>query len=162
MLQHFEEMISGIRYLVCTYSNGPSGDEKGRYRLVVYQMFGSDIEEEEIDGDIGRGESHIRLELMAIRAALQKIGRTTHPVVFLSRQKYLFDYANKLRANSFRKTDGKAAANLDLWREIEALDPNDRIEWRFATEDYDKKVEEWKADKQLDSDIQQAEGSNPC
>jgi ribonuclease HI len=161
MLQHFEEYIAGVRYLICTYANGPSAKKRGSYRVVVYQMFGSDIEHEEADAEIGDQENHIQLELRAIETALIIIGETTHPIVFLTRQKYLADHAKSLRARGFKRTNGQPAANIDQWRRIEALDPNEVVEWRFAERDYDEMVEEWKAEKELAATMQNAIDRDP-
>ena len=161
MLQHFEEMVAGIRYLVCTYSRGPSPAHGGRYQVAIYQMNGSDIHDEEVEFGSGAQETHIRLELLAIEAALRRVGPTPHPVVFLTRQKYIPDYAKTLRGNGFKKADGKDAANVDVWRRIAELDPDDRIEWRYAERDYDEMIEEWKAEKNLDHLINDAVANDP-
>lgn len=151
----------GIRYLVCTYARGPSPERGGYYQVKIYQMIGSDLHDEEVDFDEGKEENHIRLELLAIEAALQRIGPTKHPIVFLTRQKYIFDHAKALRANDFRKSDGKPAANIDLWRRIEKLDPDDRVEWRFAERDYDQMIEEWKEGKEREALINRALERDP-
>lgn len=156
MLQHFEEMLAGIRYLVCTYSRGPSPERGGHYQVKIYQMIGSDLHDEEVDFGEGKTETHIRLELLAIEAALHRIGATSHPIVFLTRQDYIVKYAKILRANDFKKSDRKPAANIDVWRRIEELDPDDRIEWRFAERDFDEMIEEWKAEKERDALIERA------
>jgi ribonuclease HI len=119
-------------------------------------MSGSEIADEDVDGGFGGGENHIQLELMAIEAALERIGPTKHPIVFLTRQKYIADYAKTLRANDFKKADMTEAANIGLWRRIEALDPDDAIEWRFAERDYDEMVEEWKNEKENAADKNRA------
>ncbi|WP_425088183.1 hypothetical protein [Stappia sp.] len=166
MLQHFEEMLSGTRYLVCTYSNGPSAKGKGRFRVHIYRMNGSEVEKESFDAGFATGnETHVRLDLLAIKAGLEEIGLTRDPVVVLTRLEYIPLHMKNLRKFDFYKKGGrgKEAANADILREIaSSLDPDDRIEWRFAERDYDTMVEEWKADKQLDSDIQRAEESNSC
>lgn len=156
MLQHFEEMLAGVRYLVCTYAKGPSTAKDGHFQVTVYEMFGSDLNDEEAEYGGDEGASHIRLELLAIEAALKLIGSTAHPIVFLTRQKYIPDYAAEILGNGFKRRNGKPAANEDLWRRIAALDPESRIEWRFAERDYEDMIEEWKEEKEIENNIASA------
>lgn len=164
MLQHFEELLHGSRYLVCTCANGTSDKKKGRYRVTIYKMFGSEIEEDSFDaGFAANNETHVRLDLMAIQAGLEAIGPTLDPILVLTRLEYIPLHMRNLRQFNFytKSGEGKEAKNADILRKIASLDPTDRIEWRFAERDYNQMVEEWKAEKQLDADILRAVESDP-
>lgn len=161
MLQHFAEYLSGVRYLVCTYSKGPSTKHEGQFTVKIYEMYGSDIADEEVEYGAEDGATHIRLELRGIEAALMNIGTTTHPIVFLTRQKYIPDHAEALRSRDFKLSSGKPAANVDVWKRIAELDPNGRIEWRYADRDYDEMIEAWKEEKELDANMASALERDP-
>ena len=160
-LEHFDEYLSGEWYLVATYALGSSTKQPADSRYAIYRMNGPMIVEEISDGVMEGQISHSRMELVATIEALRIIDDSSCPTIILTRQEYLQKYAGEIRANELKTRDGKDVENLDLWKEIETLDPERCVEWRFVKEDYANRIEEWKEDEELDANIARAIARDP-
>jgi len=156
MSDYFDEFLSGIRYIICSYSNGQSAKGPGLYTAKIYELSGTSIQDtRELYGSEAEA-SHSRLELLGIEAALAEIGPTEFPILCLSRQEYISKYAAELRATDFRTTGGKDAANADVWRRIALLDPEAKVEWHFTERDLDAELAERIAERENEFWMQRA------
>lgn len=161
MREHFEDFLAGRRRLICVTAHGPSQTETGYTKLTIYHMVGAEIEEETTEWETGPEKDNIRLELMAVKRALESTGATDEPVIVLSRNEYLAKHAQRLRENGFKKANGGTAANADIWEQIVALDPHNLLQWHFATRPYDEEIEDWKEEVERDCLIERAMNRDP-
>jgi len=83
--------------------------------------------------ELSKGYKHTtnnRMEMMAVIAALEELGKTEKPVKIFSDSQYTLNgitkgWARNWRKNGWKKSDGKPAKNSDLWGRI--LDIVDRF-----------------------------------
>lgn len=160
-MDHFDEFLAGIRYIICSYSNGKTPEGPGRYTAKIYELSGTSIEDtQEIYGS-DAGATHARLELLGIEAALARIGPPEFPILCLSRQEYISKYASELRSNGFRTAAGDRAANADVWERIAVLDPDAKVEWHFVDRDLDEEIADRIAEQENEFWMQRAMERDP-
>jgi len=119
--------------------------EHGKDEIIIYTDGGSlgnpgpggygavilyNSEKKEISGGFKKTTNN-RMELMAVIAALRKLGHTDKPVTIYSDSSYVVNgiskgWAEKWRKNNWIKSDKQPAINPDLWSELlNLLEPLD-------------------------------------
>ncbi|HVK53439.1 MAG TPA: ribonuclease HI [Burkholderiales bacterium] len=76
-----------------------------------------------------------RMELTAVIRALEAITRTAPVIVHTDSQyvqKGITEWLVNWKRRGWKTSDGKPVKNVDLWRELDALAANHKIQWRWV------------------------------
>ena len=88
-----------------------------------------------------RQTTNIQTEITAACEALQKLGRVTdEPILVYSNLKLISDVMNERlagwKANGWKKDNGKAVKNRDLWERLESAAAGRTIDWKWLPRDH--------------------------
>jgi ribonuclease HI len=76
-----------------------------------------------------------RMELTAVIRALEAITHTAPVIVHTDSQyvqKGISEWLANWKRRGWKTSDGKPVKNVDLWRELDALAANHKIQWRWV------------------------------
>lgn len=107
----------------CRSSAVNKGDKTGKKDLSAYGYFIQQGGKELLDGKAELGRTNNYMEIKAVVESLKKIQDKNQPVQIYSDSEYVVNSINKnwaraWKKNGWKKKDGKAPVNAELWKEL--------------------------------------------
>lgn len=107
----------------CRSSAVNKGDKTGKKDLSAYGYFIQQGGKELLDGEAELGRTNNYMEIKAVVESLKKIQDKNQPVQIYSDSEYVVNSINKnwarlWKKNNWKKKDGKAPVNVELWKEL--------------------------------------------
>jgi ribonuclease HI len=119
------------RFVIYTDGGASPNPGPGGWAAVIRDPAGN---VEEISGG-APSTTNNRMELMAAISALSHLGAPSAVELYTDSQyvrQGITSWLARWRAQGWRRRDGGAVKNVDLWRRLEGLDRRHRVSWRWV------------------------------
>lgn len=111
----------------------------GGYGAVLLRLDATDsiVTRKEISGPAHELTTNIRMEMTAVCAAVERLGAVTDEPIFVHCDSNLIpngmnEWVKKWKAAGWKKSDGKAPPNRDLWDRLESAAQGRKVTWRWV------------------------------